>query len=77
MFKNVDGGVQLEAEGLTLDLLLNKETTSTEWTEGGEEMKTYTWRTGPSSVRIRNSVEDIGVVEIQDINFLPNGIAVS
>ena len=40
-------------------------------------MKTYTWKTGPNSVRIRNSVADIGVEEIQDITFLPTGVAVS
>ena len=77
LFKNVEGGVQIDAEGLTLDLLVNKETSSTEWTTDGAEMKTYTWRTGPNSLRIRNSVADSGVEEIQDITFLPAGIAVS
>ena len=76
MFKNVDGGVQIDYSGLTLDLLINKETTTTEWTDG-EEMKTYTWKTGPNSVRIRNSVAAIGVEEIQDITFLPAGVSVS
>ena len=77
LFKNVEGGVQIDAEGLTLDLLVNKETSSTEWTADGAEMKTFTWRTGPNSLRIRNSVADSGVEEIQDITFLPTGIAVS
>ena len=76
MFKNVEGGVQIDYDGLTLDMILNKETSSTAWTDGAE-MKTYTWRTGPNSLRIRNSVADSGVEEIQDITFLPTGIAVS
>ena len=76
MFKNVEGGVQIDYDGLTLDMILNKETSSTAWTDGAE-MKTYTWRTGPNSLRIRNSVADIGVEEIQDITFLPAGVSVS
>merc|ERR1712154_16332 len=55
MFKNVEGGVQIDYDGLTLDLILNKETTSTDWTDGA----------------------DIGVEEIQDITFLPTGVAIS
>ena len=71
-----------DGEGLTvkfgelgLDMKYNEETTSTEWTEGAE-MKTYTWRTGPNTIRIRNIVEDNGIVETSDLQFLPNGVSV-
>merc|ERR1712227_335910 len=72
-----------DGEGLTvkfgelgLDMKYNEETTSTEWTEGAE-MKTYTWRTGPNTIRIRNMVEDNGIVETSDLQFLPNGVSIS
>ena len=54
----------------------NEETTSTGWTEGGEEMKTYTWRTGPNSLRVRNSVPELGISENLNMRFLPTGVEV-
>ena len=71
-----NAGLRLNWEGLTLDMKYNEETTSTGWTEGGEEMKTYTWRTGPNSIRVRNSVPELGITEHKDLRFLPTGIEV-
>ena len=69
-----NAGLSLDYEGLTLDMKYNEETTSTGWTEG--EMKTFSWRTGPNSLRIRNTVEDLGVVEHKDLRFTPTGVQV-
>merc|ERR1711963_1231113 len=69
-------GLTVKFGELSLDMKYYMETTSTEWTDGAE-MKTYTWRTSPNSIRIRNMVEDKGIVETSDLHFLPNGVQIS
>ena len=69
-------GVTIMFGGLSLDMKFGAETVSTDWTDG-KEMKTMTWRTGPNSIRVRNSVAETGIVEHQDLTFLPNGVQVS
>ena len=68
-------GVAIMFGGLSLDMKFGAETVSTDWTDG-KEMKTMTWRTGPNSIRVRNSVAETGIVEHQDLTFLPNGVQV-
>ena len=71
-------GLQLSFEGyegLTLDLKVDEDTLSTQWTEG-LVMRTSTSVTGENRIRLRNTVEDIGVEETQDLHFMQNGVEV-
>ena len=68
-------GLQLSFEGQTLDLRVDQETLSTQWTEG-LVMRTSTTVTGENRIRVRNTVEDIGVEETQDLHFKQNGLEV-
>merc|ERR1712221_28680 len=68
-------GTEVSIGELTLDMKYNQETTSTGWTTDGSELKTYTWRTGPNSIRLRNTNGD--VTEMKDLVFHPNGFSAS
>ena len=70
-----DTGLRLSYEGLTLDLKLDQETVSIQWTEG-LLMRTITTITGENKIRVTNIVEDIGVQETQDLLFKQNGLEV-
>ena len=70
-----DTGLRLSYEGLTLDLKIDQETVSTQWTEG-LLMRTITTITGENKIRVNNIVEDIGVQETQDLLFKQNGLEV-
>ena len=75
----LDGGqgLQLSFGGYegTLDLIVDQETLSTQWTEG-LVMKTSTSVTGDNRIRVRYIVEDLGVEETKDLHFTQNGIEV-
>ena len=54
---------------------MGQETLSTQWTEG-LVMRTSTSVTGENRIRVRHTVEDIGVEETQDLHFMQNGLEV-
>ena len=69
-------GVDIDYQGQwTLPLLFGQEVTTTE-PALGKEMKSFSWRTGPTTFSVVNRVEEDGISERKSLVFYPHGVQV-
>ena len=62
--------------GVAVELLYNVTVVDTEIVGDGVETEVFSWWQGEDSLRVVTTVEDLGIVDTQDIDFIDEGVKV-
>ena len=69
-------GVVVTLNGVAVELLYNVTVVDTEIVGDGVETEVFSWWQGEDSLRVVTTVEDLGIVDTQDIDFIDEGVKV-
>ena len=69
-------GVVVTLNGEAVELQYNMTVTDTEIVGDGVVTEVFSWWQGEDSLRVVTTVEDLGIVDTQDIDFIPEGVKV-
>ena len=69
-------GVVVTLNGVAVELLYNVTVVDTEIVGDGVETEVFSWWQGEDSLRVVTTVQDLGIVDTQDIDFIDEGVKV-